>query len=444
MELTVHNSAVLRLPSGFYARPPLAAALAAADLGPVFRAVRAELGLTQEQLGMVTGLAQSQISKVERGNQRLRSVEVIARVAKTLDIPTELLGFPGTDRVAPATDPVPVPSVDEPGNGQQAVLMAAVRLLVDPLGLPLAAAGRIGMSDVDRLRQHVELFRLVDERIGGAELRHVVAAYLDRTRPLLSARISDAYTRAELYRLLGDLHIMVAWMHLDADETAAARRQIDLAQQIARAAREPVLAAHGLLSRGQALHDRQQYEAALLAMGQARALVDRGPPAGATMVVAAHEAIVHAEMGNRQATLTTLGRARDAFAASERDDPQWSFLRDEMWLMLAEGRCLARLAHEGLGDAERGVALVRRAVAMNPVEPGRTAAVMFRELAVAELAVDGLDDAKRAFRRGIAAAKSVESARALRRLGVDFRRYALRHAKRDEEIRDIGRYLGAL
>jgi transcriptional regulator with XRE-family HTH domain len=438
----MHNSAVLRVPNGFYARPAIAAALAAADLGPVFRAVRAELGLTQEQLGLVTGLAQSQISKVERGNQRIRSVEVIARVANALDIPAGLLGFPGASSAPALVSPGPLMRAPEPGNGQKAVLMAAVRLLVDPVSSP-PPAGRIGKSDVERLRQHFELFRLVDERIGGGELRHVVTAYLDHSRGLLSGRISDGNTRAELHRLLGDLHIMAAWMHLDADETAAARAEFDLAQRLARAGREPVLVAHGLLSRGQALHDRQRYEAALHAMGQARAVVDRGPPAGATMVISAHEAIVHAEMGNREATLTALGRAQDAFVASERDDPQWAHLRDEMWLMLAEGRCQARLAHVGCGDADRGVALVRRAVAMNTGGPGRTAATMFRELAVAELAVDGIDDAKRAFRRGMEAATSLDSARAVRRLRVDFRKYAMPHAIHDEEIRDIGRHLGA-
>lgn len=426
---------MLRLPKDFYARPAIAAALAAADFGPVFRAVRAELSMTQEQLATATGLAQSQISKVERGSQRLRSVKVIARVARALGIPSGYLGFPGTDSTRP---------VSEPANAQKAVLMAAVRLLVDPAGNPLPIAGRIGQSDLERIRQHFELFRLVDERIGGGELRHVVTEYLDRAYGLLSDQVRDPATRAELLRLIGDLHLLVAWMHLDADEAAEAGRQWDAALRIARTSQEPVLAAHGLLSRGQALHDRQRYEPALLAMNHALSLVDRAPPAVATMVITAHQGIVHAEMGNRNAALTAIGRAQDAYVASERDDPRWAHLRDEMWLTLAEGRCISRLSHVGLGDADKGATLVRRAVAMNPVEPGRTAAVMYRELAVAELAVDGLDDAKDAFRRGFAAATSLDSAGAIRRLRVDFRRYAMRHVKRDKEIRDIGRDLGAL
>jgi len=426
---------LLRLPKDFYARPPIAAALAAADFGPVFRAVRTELNMTQEQLATATGLAQSQISKVERGSQRLRSVKVIARVARALSIPSGYLGFPGTDSTRP---------VSEQANAQKAVLMAAVHLLVDPAGNPLPVAGRIGKSDLERIRQHFELFRLVDERIGGGELRHVVTEYLDRAYGLLGDQVRDPATRGELLRLIGDLHLLVAWMHLDADESAEAGRQWDAALRIARSSQEPVLAAHGLLSRGQALHDRQRYEPALIAMNHALSLVDRAPPAVATMVITAHQGIVHAEMGNRNAALTAIGRAQDAYVASERDDPKWAHLRDEMWLTLAEGRCISRLAHVGLGDAAKGATLVRRAVAMNSVEPGRTAAVMYRELAVAELAVDGLDDAKDAFRRGFAVATSLDSAGAIRRLRADFRRYAMRHVKRDKEIRDIGRDLGAL
>jgi hypothetical protein len=364
-------------------------------------------------------------------------------VTRALGIPPGLLGFPGTPPdpadLARALD---VPFDD--AGAAKAVLLTAVRLLVDPHRSLPPAGSRIGMSDVDRVRQHVGLFRLVDERIGGGELRHLITSYVGRTADLLTGRISDPATRIELLRLIGELHIMASWMHLDVEESVTARTQWDAAMRIARASREPMLAAHGLLSRGQSLYDHQRYDLALEAMGRARSVMDRHPPMAGTMVITAHEAMVHADTGNREAALSALGRAQDAYVAAERDDPQWSFLRSEMWLTLAEGRVLTRLAHAGRGDAGKGAALVRRATAMNAAAPGRTSAVMYRELAVAELAVDGLDDAKLAFRKGLQAASNLDSSRALRRLRQDFRRYALPHAPRDEEIRDLGRTIGVL
>jgi transcriptional regulator with XRE-family HTH domain len=77
----------------FYDVPELQAALASYDFGTVFRAVRQEGSLSQEELGMLVELSQARISDVERGAHRLGHVAVIARVARALAIPARLLGF---------------------------------------------------------------------------------------------------------------------------------------------------------------------------------------------------------------------------------------------------------------------------------------------------------------------------------------------------------------
>jgi len=70
-------------------------ALANRDFGRFFRLARTHLHATQEQLGLMVGLAQSHVCKVESGGSRLRDIEAVVRVASALRIPAQLLGFAG-------------------------------------------------------------------------------------------------------------------------------------------------------------------------------------------------------------------------------------------------------------------------------------------------------------------------------------------------------------
>jgi 8-oxo-dGTP pyrophosphatase MutT (NUDIX family) len=85
--------AVPELSSGFYEDPAVVDVLAAHEFGPFFRLARADLGLTQEQFGLLVGLPQSRVCKVENGAVRLRDIGAVTRVASALCIPPALLGF---------------------------------------------------------------------------------------------------------------------------------------------------------------------------------------------------------------------------------------------------------------------------------------------------------------------------------------------------------------
>ena len=50
------------------------------DLGAAIDAARAEAGLTQEQLGELTGLGQTVISRIESGQRKIESLELLAIV----------------------------------------------------------------------------------------------------------------------------------------------------------------------------------------------------------------------------------------------------------------------------------------------------------------------------------------------------------------------------
>lgn len=94
--------------TGFFSRDAVQRALAAYDFGYLFRAARRTAGLTQVELGEVLEVEQDRISRIERGERKLRDIEAIARIATRLGIPPMLLGF-GADRT-PHQGPQPVPA----------------------------------------------------------------------------------------------------------------------------------------------------------------------------------------------------------------------------------------------------------------------------------------------------------------------------------------------
>ena len=96
----VAGASALDLSNGFYEDPHVVDALAAHEFGRFFRLARADMGLTQEQFGLLVGLPQSRVCKIENDAVRLRDIGAVTRLASALDIPPTLLGFPEPARRA--------------------------------------------------------------------------------------------------------------------------------------------------------------------------------------------------------------------------------------------------------------------------------------------------------------------------------------------------------
>ena len=58
----------------------------AKEIGATVRATRKDLGITTTQLGKKVGISQAQISRLENGQQGLRS-STLVRIAKALKVP---------------------------------------------------------------------------------------------------------------------------------------------------------------------------------------------------------------------------------------------------------------------------------------------------------------------------------------------------------------------
>ncbi|MGH3815494.1 MAG: helix-turn-helix domain-containing protein [Pseudonocardiaceae bacterium] len=91
----------VELPWGGYVPRSWQAALGVYDFGSVFQEVRAQTGWSQQTLGALVDLSQAQVSAVERGTTRLVHVRLVSSVARGLNIPGSLLGFPDSTGTAP-------------------------------------------------------------------------------------------------------------------------------------------------------------------------------------------------------------------------------------------------------------------------------------------------------------------------------------------------------
>ncbi|WP_405614382.1 helix-turn-helix domain-containing protein [Streptomyces sp. NBC_01511] len=88
-------------------------ALAARDLAAVIKHFRQYTGASQTTVGSLAGLAQSDVSAIERGVRQVQSVDVLMRIAEGLAIPLSLLGLAdesgSADPPARHNAPAPLP-----------------------------------------------------------------------------------------------------------------------------------------------------------------------------------------------------------------------------------------------------------------------------------------------------------------------------------------------
>ncbi|MFK0016614.1 tetratricopeptide repeat protein [Streptomyces sp. NPDC091027] len=116
------------------------------------------------------------------------------------------------------------------------------------VGLPLAydheavaatfraaeTGGSVGAAEVAAVRQLTEMFRSVDERMGGGHGLTTVTAYLtDTVAPMLTARFPSATVRSEAFGAAAQLACLVGWKHHDLGREGAAQQYYLLGYQLA-------------------------------------------------------------------------------------------------------------------------------------------------------------------------------------------------------------------
>ncbi|MGO4458953.1 tetratricopeptide repeat protein [Streptomyces sp. M-16] len=94
--------------------------------------------------------------------------------------------------------------------------------------------GSVGPGEVTTVRQLTEMFRSVDERMGGGHGLSTVTAYLtDTVAPMLTARFPSPTVRSEAFGAAAQLACLVGRKHHDLGREGAAQRYYLLGYQLA-------------------------------------------------------------------------------------------------------------------------------------------------------------------------------------------------------------------
>ena len=401
-------------------------ALARHDFGEVFRLIRAEASLTQEQLGTMVGLSQARVSAVERGRHHVRDIGVVVRIANALSIPGPLLGFPET---AVADEPEV-----ETAISRRHLLGSALCLVLghapDTVGVrpkggvavhPGLPGDRLGRSDVTAVEQMTEQMSRLDFRHGENLLRRrIVSSQLEVVSDLLRGDMNSD-VRSAMVLALADLHMVAAWMHYDVGEHGRARKLWEMTLYHARrsghddaadlTARALIQVAH------QALHLGSPSDA-LRFLSLAQNTVSAGNVSASTAgYVLANLGWCHAALGNADLALRSYEDSETFFAIADgRRRPRWSQHISSAERKGMRGLALTLLSRERPAQAAEATVLLGDAVRGLSSSQARTSLMVLPVLAVASLRAGDEERAVRAGYQAIELMREVSTKRVYSRL----------------------------
>ncbi|PPK66210.1 helix-turn-helix transcriptional regulator [Actinokineospora auranticolor] len=406
------------------------AALIDHDFGPVFVAVRAHAGLTQEQFADLLDLRQARLSRIENGRLRLSDSREVVRIAATLGIPALLLGFDaGPD--APSDEVEVSEEVDRRDffGAVAGIVLGATAPPDRPDLLAMLSredrapsARALRTTDIVAIREATDAFRALDYRRGGGIARTGAVAVLHEANALHAEAHGPLVH--ELRLATAELAGMAAWMHYDIERHATAADLWQQALVLARDAEHPRsadLTAQLLLDTAhQALHRDRPEDALRLVRLSAATVAGHRYPAGANTrgYIAMNLAWCHASLGNVEATRRALDQAHQCYADH---DPATAAPWETAHLVPAElhaqhGHALWLLSHTDPTHAEQAAHLLGQAVDGYGPDYARSAAVNLPGLAGSLLRVGDLDGAVSAGHRAVSAIEELSSRRAYARL----------------------------
>ncbi|WP_433347657.1 hypothetical protein ACQP25_30845 [Microtetraspora malaysiensis] len=243
---------------------------------------------------------------------------------------------------------------------------AALRWLLAPrTSLPPGQGPRrIGMAEVQEIREATQAFRVLDNRLGGGRIRSTVVEYLhsDITPQLHHARCADQ-VRRELFSAAAELTHLAGWQAYDLELQGLAQRYMVQALAMASFAGDDALGGEILAAMShQAVYVAKPDDAVDIAHAAQTAARRAGVAALLTecLVLEAH-AHASLQQADTRACSQALHRAEAAFGqAGSADRPMWLSYFDHAYFA-------ARIAHcfRALGQGAQMVRYAKQSLNMD-------------------------------------------------------------------------------
>jgi hypothetical protein len=274
-----------------------------------------------------------------------------------------------------------------------------------------SAGQQIGQTDVDGVRDMVQLFSQVDQRRGGGHARTAVVQYLTTdVSGLLHGRFTDEQVRRNMFTAAGELAYLSGWMAFDNAEHAAAQRYFHLAVKLAAEADDPAMAGHVLRAMA---HQAVDLGIPQRALALADASVDgrrytEASPREKALIGVVHARALAASGDTRRAAIALLRAENDLTDAKPGDaEPGRVFFFSEASLA-HETACTLRDSN----DLKGAITQYRRSVRTRKATTfTRTHAVTLGYLGEAQARLRQIDQACATWNRSLEAMQGIRSGR---------------------------------
>lgn len=240
----------------------------------------------------------------------------------------------------------------------------------------------VGTSDVIKLRSGLDALMALDASVGGHEAleRSALAGAdeaLEKVRHAASQRI-----RQRLYSVAANYTATAAWAAIDGRQLDRAQARLDRALYFVGMAKDPVAELRVWNSYAMLAHQRDSFTDAVDAgyAAQATAIARRDPFYGS--LAHARTALGHATLGDRQATVRSLGYAEEALNKATEDEKRPSWVR---FYGAAELMAMTAIARDRIGDSAESEAASHKALGSLPKQFKRNRALATARLALAQV-----------------------------------------------------------
>lgn len=384
----------------------------ARNFGQVIRRARQLAGLSQVQLGVVCGLSQPAVSRLENRGVSDYNMTTLASVATALDLPFELVGLANQQVNGPS--PVDVE--------RRELLAAAVVAVVAPPAPPAGAkTPEWGDSPAAALRIATTSFRRMDATTASRDFSDAMQSHL-RLIQAVGRDVPDGAQRARMASVGSEAASFARWLAWDMSDHGSARRWYGTAVKAAHSAGDPLLIAYQTGSLAAFEADTGNQHQAMRLVHQARAQFGCELPPLTAAWLSSIEAVAHAANDDRRAYDRALKACAQSAARIPDADPvawPWIFAFDERKVAACRVACMARLGrplHARIPDQDIATALSSA--------HDKQRALLTLDVATGYLATKEVDTAfslaTRALAEGVRlrSGRIVERARALRRTYV--------------------------
>ena len=302
---------MIKTPAEVIAQPEFRHALALGDWSTVLRIVIQETGASGATIASATGVSQPHISRLLNGHVTEPGIRTVRMICDGLGIPRSLAGLLDRDQ--------------ETATDRRQLLGGA--LGVSGLALIGTADGDVplGQAEDEHLLMVLSAtYRRLEHRVSSRLLIGPAIAHLSFIRQLRT-RTDTGRGGRTLAIMTSESAGLAAWLYVDLDDRASARRYYRLAVRKAQATGHPLLPAYMQASFGHFAVTCGDSAQGLRLVTEARHNLPRSAPLIAHVWLDAIEAVALAHYKDQRA-LAVLDGAQRHLAEASNDEPVWPWL----------------------------------------------------------------------------------------------------------------------